>query len=82
MSYSEIEKLYPDVFKERNQKKLIFRYPGAGGESYLDIIERLKPIILELERCRDDVVVVSHNVWSFYIFIVYFYIYLNRLYWE
>lgn len=62
LSYSEIQEKYPDVFEERKKHKLVYRYPGAGGESYLDIIERLKPIILELERCRDDVVVISHNV--------------------
>jgi 6-phosphofructo-2-kinase len=28
------------------------RYPGAGGESYVDVIQRVRPIIVELERQR------------------------------
>lgn len=61
LSYREIEEKYPDIIVERSKNKLLYRYPGSGGESYLDLIERLKPIILELERCKEDVVVVSHN---------------------
>lgn len=34
----------------------------AGGESYADVIERLKPIIIELERMKVDAMVISHNV--------------------
>lgn len=31
-----------------------------GGESYLDVIERVRPVIIELERQRRSVLVVSH----------------------
>ena len=40
--------------------KLRFRYPGAGGESYLDVINRLRPILIELERQRKSVLLVTH----------------------
>jgi broad specificity phosphatase PhoE len=32
----------------------------VGGESYLDVIERVRPIIIELERQRRSVIVVCH----------------------
>lgn len=61
MTYEEIKKKFKEEFEDRQRDKLIFRYPGAGGESYLDLIERLKPMILEIERTRKDVVIISHN---------------------
>jgi broad specificity phosphatase PhoE len=36
------------------------RYPA--GESYLDVIQRLEPVIIEMEREREYVVVVAHQV--------------------
>ncbi|KAJ8599722.1 hypothetical protein CTAYLR_004765 [Chrysophaeum taylorii] len=50
----------PGVWKARNADKLRFRYPGAGGESYVDLITRLRPILIELERQRRNVLLVSH----------------------
>lgn len=41
---------YPEMWKQREQDKLEFRFPGAGGESYQDVIQRVQPIIVELER--------------------------------
>ena len=32
----------------------------VGGESYLDVIERIRPVIIELERQRRSVLVVCH----------------------
>ena len=34
MTYDEVESRYPDEFKARARNKLIYRYPGPGGESY------------------------------------------------
>jgi hypothetical protein len=34
------------------------RYPA--GESYMDVIERVKPVIIELERQRRSIVIVCH----------------------
>ena len=36
------------------------RYPA--GESYLDVIQRLEPVIIEMERERECVCVVGHQV--------------------
>jgi 6-phosphofructo-2-kinase/fructose-2,6-biphosphatase len=35
------------------------RYPS--GESYMDVIQRLEPVIIEIERERECVVVVAHQ---------------------
>jgi 6-phosphofructo-2-kinase len=40
------QKLYPIEYKKRQADKVNYRYPGIGGESYRDVIERLHPIIL------------------------------------
>ena len=60
LSVHEIRRKFPKEYDKRVKNKLEYRYPGVGGESYLDVIERVKPIIVELERQRNDVVVVCH----------------------
>ncbi|GFP80598.1 6-phosphofructo-2-kinase/fructose-2 6-bisphosphatase [Phtheirospermum japonicum] len=49
---------FPKVVS-RKKDKLRYRYPR--GESYLDVIQRLEPVIIELERQRAPVVVISHQ---------------------
>lgn len=36
LTYEELERLHPDEFVSRAKNKLIYRYPGAGGESYVN----------------------------------------------
>jgi 6-phosphofructo-2-kinase len=62
MSYNDIKIKFPEEYEARQKNRLYYRFPGAGGESYADVIERLKPIIIEIERMTVDAVVVSHNV--------------------
>ena len=38
---------------------LNFRFPE--GESYLDLAQRLQPAIIELERLKSPVVIISHR---------------------
>ncbi|KAG2624848.1 6-phosphofructo-2-kinase/fructose-2,6-bisphosphatase-like isoform X2 [Panicum virgatum] len=59
MTYEEIKKTMPEEFESRRKDKLRYRYPR--GESYLDVIQRLEPVIIELERQRAPVVVISHQ---------------------
>nr|KYP45719.1 6-phosphofructo-2-kinase/fructose-2,6-biphosphatase 1 [Cajanus cajan] len=59
MTYEEIKKNMPEEYESRNKDKLRYRYPR--GESYLDVIQRLEPVIIELERQRAPVVVISHQ---------------------
>ncbi|NXT71780.1 F262 bisphosphatase, partial [Chaetops frenatus] len=58
MTYAEIEAKYPDEFAMRDQEKYLYRYPG--GESYQDLVQRLEPVIMELER-QGNVLVISHQ---------------------
>jgi hypothetical protein len=37
---------FPEIFTARQKDKLHYRYPGVGGESYMDVIERVRPIII------------------------------------
>ncbi|XP_004490623.1 6-phosphofructo-2-kinase/fructose-2,6-bisphosphatase [Cicer arietinum] len=59
MTYEQIKKNMPDDYESRKKDKLRYRYPR--GESYLDVIQRLEPVIIELERQRAPVVVISHQ---------------------
>ena len=59
LTYEEIEKRMPAEFAARAADKLGYRYPQ--GESYEDVIRRLDPVIIELERQRDPVLVVAHQ---------------------
>lgn len=56
MSYNEIAEKYPIEVEDRKADKLKYRYPR--GESYLDVISRIEPIIFEIERTKDPVIVV------------------------
>ena len=59
MTYDEIEANYPEEFALRRENKLGYRYPR--GESYLDVISRLDPLIQELESYQEPVLIVGHQ---------------------
>jgi len=59
MSYEEIEEKYPEEFEARAADKLRYRYPR--GESYEDLIRRVEPVIIELERRDTPVLIVAHQ---------------------
>lgn len=59
MTYKEIADSYPEEYAARAADKLRYRYPR--GESYLDLIQRVEPIMFELERQKQDVIVVAHQ---------------------
>jgi 6-phosphofructo-2-kinase len=61
LTYSCISRQYPDEYVARKADKLHYRYPGPGGEGYLDIINRLRPVIVELERMTDHVLLIGHR---------------------
>lgn len=61
LTYSCISTQYPEEYRSRKKDKLHYRYPGPGGEGYLDIINRLRPVIVELERMTDHVLLVGHR---------------------
>eukprot|EP01113_Clastostelium_recurvatum_P036685 TRINITY_DN5271_c0_g1_i2.p1 TRINITY_DN5271_c0_g1~~TRINITY_DN5271_c0_g1_i2.p1 ORF type:complete len:513 (-),score=139.61 TRINITY_DN5271_c0_g1_i2:35-1573(-) len=59
LTYQEIAERMPEEFAARASDKLSYRYPR--GESYEDIIQRLEPVMLELERTRHPILIVSHQ---------------------
>ena len=61
MTYEEIKAHHPDQYELRKHDKLHYRYPGPGGEGYLDIINRLQKVIVEVERLTDHVLLVGHR---------------------
>ncbi|KAK7575861.1 hypothetical protein V9T40_012147 [Parthenolecanium corni] len=58
LSYEEMQEKYPQEFAWRDEDKLRYRYPW--GESYVDIMNRLQPILTELE-CENNLLVISHQ---------------------
>lgn len=62
MTYEEIKQEYPREYASRLKDKIRYRYPGVGGESYLDVINRLRPVICELERMEENCLVITHRV--------------------
>ncbi|KAG2451906.1 hypothetical protein HYH02_003681 [Chlamydomonas schloesseri] len=59
LTYEQIAQQYPDEFMARSKDKLRYRYPA--GESYLDVIQRLEPVVIEMEREKECIVVVGHQ---------------------
>ena len=59
MSHAQIQERLPEEYAARKRNKFTYRYPR--GESYQDIILRLDPMIIELERTRKPVLVIAHN---------------------
>ena len=60
MTYKEIEEAFPEEAAARSEDKFTYRYPR--GESYTDLIARLEPLAHELERSREPIVLVAHQV--------------------
>ncbi|RMZ82517.1 hypothetical protein DV737_g1972, partial [Chaetothyriales sp. CBS 132003] len=58
MTYAEIARDFPEDFQLRDNDKFNYRY--RGGESYRDVVIRLEPIIMELER-SENVMIITHQ---------------------
>uniref|UniRef100_A0A5S6QWU1 Cytoplasmic tRNA 2-thiolation protein 1 n=1 Tax=Trichuris muris TaxID=70415 RepID=A0A5S6QWU1_TRIMR len=58
LTYAEVLERYPEQFHLRDQDKFHYRYPS--GESYEDLVARVEPVIMELER-QENVLVVAHQ---------------------
>ncbi len=59
MTYAEIAEVMPHEYEARSADKFRYRYPR--GESYQDVIQRLEPVIFELERERSPVLIIGHQ---------------------
>jgi len=58
MTYEEIAEKFPQEFQSRDRSKFSYRYPR--GESYEDLVARLEPVIMELER-QENVLLIGHQ---------------------
>ncbi|GMT24312.1 hypothetical protein PFISCL1PPCAC_15609, partial [Pristionchus fissidentatus] len=58
LTYDDIANRYPKQTEDRMKDKYHYRFPS--GESYEDVVARLEPVIMELER-QGNVLVVSHQ---------------------
>ncbi|KAL1412751.1 Fructose-2,6-bisphosphatase [Vanrija albida] len=58
MTYEEIEQKYPEDYEARDEDKFNYRY--RGGESYRDVVVRLEPVIMELER-QENILIIGHQ---------------------
>ncbi|KDN53122.1 bifunctional 6-phosphofructo-2-kinase/fructose-2,6-bisphosphate 2-phosphatase [Tilletiaria anomala UBC 951] len=58
MTYEEIEQYYPEDYASRDDDKFNYRY--RGGESYRDVVVRLEPVIMELER-QENILIIGHQ---------------------
>lgn len=56
---AEIGTRHPEEYRALKSNPLYYRYPR--GESYEDLIHRLEPLIFEIERSRQPMLIVSHN---------------------
>jgi 6-phosphofructo-2-kinase/fructose-2,6-biphosphatase len=59
LTYEEFAEMYPDHYEARKNDKLGYRYPR--GESYLDVFQRLEPVIFEMLRQRGPLLIVGHQ---------------------
>lgn len=59
MSYGDVETTMPEEFAARARDKLRYRYPR--GESYLDVVGRIEPLVIELERDDAPLLVIGHQ---------------------
>jgi len=58
LTYKEMAHKFPEEFEARNQNKFNYRYPR--GESYEDLMARLEPVFVEMERV-ENVLLVGHQ---------------------
>ena len=49
---------YPEDYAARDADKYNYRY--RGGESYADLVHRIEPVIMELERV-ENILIISHQ---------------------
>ncbi len=59
LTYDQVKEQYPEEYAAREVDKLNYRYPR--GESYLDVINRLEPVIFEIERQTNPLLIIAHQ---------------------
>ena len=60
MSYAQIQAQLPEEYAARTARQ-VHATAIRAGESYEDVIQRLDPVIIQLERQRRPVLVIAHK---------------------
>jgi 6-phosphofructo-2-kinase/fructose-2,6-biphosphatase len=58
LTNAQFKETYPDDFKAREENKLNYRF--GRGENYADVIARLEPVLIEMERTTLPLLIVGH----------------------
>ena len=58
LTYEEIAAKFPVEFALRDADKLRYRYPD--GESYIDVVQRIRPVLKQIEQ-QENLLVISHQ---------------------
>jgi 6-phosphofructo-2-kinase/fructose-2,6-biphosphatase len=58
LTNAQFKETYPDDFKAREENKLTYRF--GRGENYADVIARLEPVLIEMERTTLPLLIVGH----------------------
>ena len=61
LTFRQISLAHSNEMAMRRKDPVYYRWPGSGGESYADVIHRLRPVIVELERMKDHVLLITHR---------------------
>lgn len=56
--WDEVQTKHPEFYEEFQKNPFRCRFPG--GESYLDVLNRLEGLLVEVEMCTRPVLIVSH----------------------
>lgn len=59
LTYDDIKSKYSHIHTERKNNKYYYRYPN--GESYFDLLVRLKPVFDIIDGTYDTIVIIAHQ---------------------
>jgi 6-phosphofructo-2-kinase/fructose-2,6-biphosphatase 2 len=59
LTYNDVKTIYPYIYTERNKDKYNYRYPK--GESYNDLLIRLKPVFDIINNTKKTIFIVAHQ---------------------
>lgn len=60
LTYNEFHDRFPEEFRKRQNDKYHYRF--LYGESYMDVVSRLEPVMMELERQQNVLVVCQQAI--------------------
>lgn len=64
MTFAALRDMFPAEYTNETFAKIQYKYQGrerGGPETYLDVIDRVRPVILEVERMADNTLIITHK---------------------